>query len=232
MPRENDETHFKVSLFTAFDINGVMRNSKGPPWNNSKEISEQFRRTVSGKIALMGRKTYESLIAHDATNNLFSKKTPVTWHLVLTKDKKYKIREEDFAYRIGSLATIKNVWLQIEKEKHILGKGALPFISEIVVVGGVSLYQEMIDYADTIYAILYHAEFSGDEHFPLFFNAKEWEIISSSDSKEKRAGGQSQYTFVTYRRKTAPKKFLPLLKPSPLPPLPEEPGEKGSPEQK
>lgn len=207
MPRENHKTHFKVSLFTAFDLKGIMRNSEDlPPWNNSHEINEYFRRITHGKIALMGRKTYESLTAHEATNDLFSRKTPVTWNFVITKNQKYKIRDGDFACRIGFLDTLKELWQEIEKNKFVT------FVPEIVVIGGVSLYKEMIDYADTIYAILYHAEFSGDEHFPLFFNTGEWKIDGKFDSIEKGKDGQIRYTFVTYLRKTQPKKFLPLLK--------------------
>lgn len=208
MPRENDKTHFKVSLFTAVDFKGIIRNSEGqPPWNNSEEINGHFRRITYGKMTLMGRKTYESLTANEATNNLFSIQTPVTWNFVLTKDKKYKTRDGDFACRIGFLDTIKEAWPEIEKNKF------MTFVPGIVVIGGVSLYEEMIDYADTIYAILYHAEFSGDEHFPLFFNTGEWKIDGKFDSIEKGKDGQIMYTFVTYLRKTQPKKFLPLPPP-------------------
>ncbi|MBI5005448.1 MAG: dihydrofolate reductase [Candidatus Lloydbacteria bacterium] len=218
---------FGISLFTVFDLKGVMRNEQGPPWNNSKEISEQFRRIVYGKMALMGRKTYESLAAHEITNDFFSKKTPVTLHLVLTKEKKYPIKEEHFAYKIHSLVDIQNIWLEIEKETYIGGGRVLPFKPEIVVIGGVSLYQEMLDYADTIHAILYHSEFSGDEYFPLFFNTREWKMDGVVDSREKRKDGHCLYTFVTYRRIHTVKKQLPLLPfipPSPSPP--KEPREK------
>lgn len=256
------EGAFKITLFTAMDMKGIMRNSQGPPWGDNKKIADELKKAVREKIMLMGRKTYESL-PDDIIKDLSSEKG-AGMTFVITSKPGYKIKKGHSRIAIiHSMATIPEFWwaleekyeqekaaeikkfqevradakqklpglkkdpelaAQLEKEISRIEQRPLPISPEIVVAGGISLYNELLDYATTIYAFLVYEEFKGDEPFPLFANKNEWIITKSADSAEKRADGQCVYTSICYGRRGPPKKFLSFFRPN-LPPL-------GKPEKK
>ncbi|MBI2046073.1 MAG: dihydrofolate reductase [Parcubacteria group bacterium] len=274
-PVSKKDPSFEITLFTAMDQTGRMRNSQEsdrPLWDNNPEIIKELNRIAFRKIILMGRKTYE-LLLHDATKHVFLNDAAIIF--VLTKkrgDELIKKEHTSHVYAINALEGIRNFWWlleeafeekrrqkitacrkvqndwrkkpettgtkensespmsnpkdkelveQLEKTIDSIEQEKIPIQPEIVVLGGVSLYQEMIDYATAIYAFLIHAEFTGEEKFPLFFNEQDWEIKGEMDSKEKDSNGYPLFTSITYRRKAQPEKHLPFFRPD-LPPLPVE----------
>ena len=259
--RTKKEASFGVTLFTVMDFNGIIRNDQGPPWNDTKAITEELKRITKEKITLMGRKTYESF-SHEIMKDLS------LMNFVITNKTGYKLKKEHAGHvkEIRSISMIQNTWWLLEEKfkeqkrllieacrkvqndtkKKIAGvdkkltsseqedkalikqldqtiqhleQELLLIIPEIVVLGGISLYKEMIDYANIICAILVNDEFKGSESFPLFFNPREWDIAKSVDSKEKNTSSGCAYTSVIYRRKNPPPKYLFFFRPD-LPPLP------------
>ena len=130
----------------------------------------------------------------------------------------YRKVQADAKQKIPGLKKDPKLVMQLENEISRIERASLPILPEIVVIGGISLYKEMLDYATSIYAILVFDEFNGNESFPSFFSKNEWEIGKSVDSTKKMANGQCIYTSIIYQRKSAPKKYLPFFRPD-LPPL-------------
>lgn len=132
--------------------------------------------------------------------------------------KKFQEARADAQQKLPGLKKDPELAAQLEKEIFRIEQRSLPISPEIIVVGGISLYNELLDYATTIYAFLVYEEFMGDEPFPLFANKDAWVITKSTDSAEKKADGQCVYTSICYGRKGPPKKFLSFFRPN-LPPL-------------
>jgi dihydrofolate reductase len=71
--------------------------------------------------------------------------------------------------------------------------------NEVFVIGGQSVYEQAVPYADRMYITEVYAEFDGDAFFPEF-DATEWDrvppVISTADQEL-----GFEYCFAEYRRK-------------------------------
>ena len=65
------------------------------------------------------------------------------------------------------------------------------------VIGGASVYEQLLPYCDTAYITKIHAGFPADTHFPNLDQSEEWKVTEESESLEQ--GGIS-YHYVTYSR--------------------------------
>jgi dihydrofolate reductase len=70
---------------------------------------------------------------------------------------------------------------------------------ENFVIGGASIYQQLLPHTDRLYLTWVHKEFEGDVFFPVI-NFKEWEILSKEDIPFDDQLGFA-YSFMVYDRK-------------------------------
>ena len=66
------------------------------------------------------------------------------------------------------------------------------------VIGGASVYEQLLPYCDTAYITKIHAGFPADTYFPDLDKSEEWEVVEESESLEQDG---IAYHYVTYRRK-------------------------------
>lgn len=66
------------------------------------------------------------------------------------------------------------------------------------VIGGASVYEQLLPYCDTAYITKIHAAFPADTYFPDLDKSEEWEVVEESESLEQDG---IAYHYVTYRRK-------------------------------
>ena len=66
------------------------------------------------------------------------------------------------------------------------------------VIGGASVYEQLLPYCDTAYITKIHAAFPADTYFPDLDKSEEWEGVEESESLEQDG---IAYHYVTYRRK-------------------------------
>lgn len=133
-----------------------------------------FKYKTINKVIIMGRKTFESF-----PNRLPLKERQ---NIILTSDIDYKI----------SNAIVLNCLddLYDELKKYDTG--------DIYIIGGESIYKQMIDKCDTAYITKINSEFEADSFFPNLDNDPKWEIINKSP---KRTYINVQYIFYTYKRR-------------------------------
>lgn len=137
------------------------------------EDMRRFRALTTGHTLIMGRKTYESL----PNGALPQRRNIVISHqyLHMTGCEVYHSVEEALSH------------CQDET---------------IFVIGGESIYREMIRYATTLYLTMVDATKKADTFFPSF-STKEWEMTLLETKKEEKQDTIQtlSYTFETWKRK-------------------------------
>ncbi len=145
-----------------------------------------FKEKTSGHIIIMGRKTYDSLPI---------KPLPDRENVVITrkvyKDEYGRYKDEDGV-----------VYTELERVKDVFKfiKERLQYSrNEMFVIGGGSIYKELLPYCDTAYVTKVNYAFENvDTYFPNLENIQEWEIESVSETKEYN---DMKYQFFIYKKK-------------------------------
>lgn len=133
-----------------------------------------FRQETTGKVVVMGRKTLESF-----PNGLPLKNRT---NVVLTSDKNYHVKD---AVIVHSMEELMEELKNYEQE-------------DIYVIGGGSVYKELLPYCNVAHVTKIDFAFEADTHFPDLDADPEWEITASSDEQ---TYFDLEYTFVKYERK-------------------------------
>ena len=133
-----------------------------------------FRYKTINKVIIMGRKTFES----------FPNRLPLKERLniILTSDVNYKISNTIV------LNCLDDLYDELKKYDT----------EDIYIIGGESIYKQMIDKCNTAYITKINSEFEADSFLPNLDNDPKWEIINKS---EKRTYADIQYIFYTYKRR-------------------------------
>jgi dihydrofolate reductase len=131
----------KISIIAAVSSNGVIGTNNTIPWH-VKEDMTRFKELTTGKVIIMGRKTYESLPKGALPNRA---------NVVITSTKHQ-----------SELPNC-HVFSTIESAMEYLAG-----VTEVFIIGGASLYEKFLPIADTMYLTEVHENFAGDVTFPKF----------------------------------------------------------------
>lgn len=130
-----------------------------------------FREKTTGNVVIMGRKTLESFPEGKPLKN--------RTNIVITSDKSYKVDGAIVVHSIEeALRKIKNIPIE-----------------NVFVIGGSSIYRQMISLCDTIYVTKISRTFEADTYFPNLDEMDEWRITSES---EEMKYDNMRYKFTTY----------------------------------
>ncbi|MFP3153468.1 dihydrofolate reductase [Lachnospiraceae bacterium ZAX-1] len=118
-----------------------------------------FRQTTTGKVVVMGRKTLESfpngLPLKDRTN------------IVLTQNTNYKVKDALLVYSMEELlAKLRNYRSE-----------------DIYVIGGESIYRQMVNLCDVAHITKINYAYDGDSYFPNLDEKKEWNITIDGEEQ-------------------------------------------------
>lgn len=173
-----------ISAIVCADKNWGI-GSKGDLLIKIPEDMKFFKEKTNGHTVIMGRKTYDSLPI---------KPLPNRENVVITrkvyKDEYGRYKDED-GIVYTELEQVKNVFKFIQKYPQ-------DSCNEMFVIGGGSIYKELLPYCDTVYVTKVDYAFENvDTYFPNLENILEWEIESISEVKKHN---NIKYQFYTYRR--------------------------------
>lgn len=133
-----------------------------------------FREETVGKVVVMGRKTFESLPQGlplvERTN------------IVLTTSEDFK---HDNVYVCHSVDEVLNKVKEYPTD-------------DVYVIGGASVYEQMLPYCDTIHLTKIDYTYDADTYFPDIFKDGVWQETARSDE---RTYFDICYEFVRYQRK-------------------------------
>lgn len=140
-----------ISYVVAMDNNNVIGKDNTLPWYLPNDLKKFKEITNSGtKTMIMGRKTFESL----------PKILPDRHHIVLTKDKNYKVNDS----RVTVVNSIEELTPLIEDYK------------EYFVIGGGEIFSLLFPFTEKMYLTKVDGDFKGDTYFPQY-NEKEWKVV-------------------------------------------------------
>ena len=161
-----------ISLIWAMADDRVIGIENRLPWKLPADM-KWFRLHTLGKPIVMGRKTFESF---------GGKPLPQRTNIVITKDK---------SYQVEGIVVVHSI------EDALKAAGS---VDEVMIIGGMSFYKQMLPQADTLYMTLIHESFEGDAWFPEF-DMSEWQEASREDHQPDEKNAHA-YSFVTMQRKT------------------------------
>ncbi|MFP4698451.1 MAG: dihydrofolate reductase [Eubacteriales bacterium] len=134
---------------------------------------KHFKEKTKGKTVVMGRKTLFTFPNQ--------KPLPKRNNIILTTDNNFQCKGATIYYSIEELMNELKEYSQ----------------DDIFVIGGESVYKQMLKYCDTAYVTKIHQFFRADTFFPNLDKAKEWKLIEESEEQQYR---DIKYTFCEYTR--------------------------------
>lgn len=164
-----------ISLIWAMAENHVIGIENRLPWKLPADM-KWFRENTMGKPIIMGRLTFESFGA---------KPLPGRRNIIISRDPNYGAARTE-----GDI----EVYTSIESALN-----ALQDTEEVMIIGGMSLYEQTLPLSNRLYMTLVHADVKGDAWFPNF-NALDWEQVSRTDHDADEKNSYP-YSFVIFERR-------------------------------
>ena len=135
-----------LSIIAAVSNNNVIGKDNSLIWHLPDDL-KRFKDITTGKTIIMGRKTFESLPFV----------LPNRHHIVLTRDKSYKVSDE----RVTVIHNVDDIKPYIDDNK------------EHFIIGGGEVYSLLLPYAKKLYLTKIVANFEGDTYFPNY-DVNQW----------------------------------------------------------
>ena len=133
-----------------------------------------FKEKTMGKIVIMGKNTLESFPGSKPLKN--------RTNIVLALETDYKVDGATVVYTLDDFIK--------EAEKYPS--------EDVFVIGGGSIYRQMLPYCDTCYITYIDHEFEADTFIPNLDEMEEWYIADESDTYNYEG---MNYSFRTYKKK-------------------------------
>lgn len=164
-----------ITLIAMTDMNGGIGDENNQLLFNLPKDMKHFKSITSGKIVVMGRKTWDSL-----------PKKP------LEKRKNY-ILSRDVGFNPVGAKVIDSIDEVVE-----LGK-----IHDVFVIGGGDVFKQLMPHADRLIMTHVHVVDGRARVFFPDFNHEDWKIVQGTMQKhEADNSNEHSFTFATYIRKT------------------------------
>lgn len=162
-----------MNLIVAVDRNWAIGN-KGKLLISIPEDMKFFRESTTGNIVVMGKHTLKSF-----PNGLPLKNRV---NIVLTTDRDFTAKDAVIVHDMEeALAEIK----KYDTER-------------VYVIGGSSVYEQMLSYCDTAYVTYIDYSYEADRYFPNLDESEEWVLTEESEEK---TYFDVEYYFRKYERK-------------------------------
>ena len=133
----------KISIIVALDKNKGIGIKNKIPWNIPADM-KHFKKITKGHAVIMGQATFESILDY------IGKPLPDRTNIVLTLDKSFHHDDCVICYSIPEA---------LEKAKEFEK-------DEAFIIGGASIYKQMIQYSNKLYLTVVDGDFDVDTYFP------------------------------------------------------------------
>lgn len=162
-----------MNVIVAVDNNWAIGN-KGDLLIRIPNDHKHFREETTGKVVVLGRKTLET----------FPQGLPLKnrTNIILSRDKNFAVKDAIVVHSIEEL---------LEELKKYNDE-------DIYIIGGDSIYNQMLPYCDVAHVTKIDHEYEADAYFPNLDKDEEWEITADSDEQ---TYFDIAYEFLKYERK-------------------------------
>lgn len=127
-----------IALIAAVDRNNGIGLNGGLPWHLPDDL-RHFKDVTSGRILVMGRKTFESLPGI----------LPDRFHIVLTRNRNFRYEHKQVSVQHDS-----KLIMELAK------------FTDLFVIGGAEIFREFLPDAERIYLTVLEQDFKADVFFP------------------------------------------------------------------
>ncbi len=161
-----------ISIIVAIAENLAIGKNNDLLWHIPGDM-KYFKRITSGHPVIMGKRTYDSLPRRPLPNRR---------NIVITDVQGEIINGCEMAYSINDAIAL------CDKTE------------ENFIIGGGSVYKQLLPFTDRLYLTRVHKSFEGDVFFPKL-DLAQWELISKEDHGP---DGENDfaYSYEVYNRKT------------------------------
>ena len=162
-----------MNIIVAVDSNWGIGN-RGELLVSIPKDHKTFRQETTGKVVVLGRKTLDT----------FPQKQPLPnrTNIILSHDKNYQVKGATVMHSIEEL---------LEELKKYPSK-------DVYIIGGESIYKQMLPYCDTAHVTQIDHEYQADAFFPNLDEDPEWEMTAEG---EEETYFDLEYRFVRYERR-------------------------------
>lgn len=161
-----------MNLIVAVDKNWAIGNENKLLVSIPQDM-KFFRETTMGKVVVMGRKTLESFPGGQP----LKKRT----NIVLTRDKNYQVKDAIVVHTVDELLQ------ELKKYDE----------EEIYVIGGESIYRQMLPYCKVAHVTKINHAYEADTYFLNLDEKDEWVVTGVSDEQ---TYFNLEYEFVRYEK--------------------------------
>ncbi len=154
-----------ISMIFAMDPTGLIGKNNDLPWNYPEDL-QYFKYITLNKTVLMGVTTFESIVSR--------------LHKPLPNRKSIVASLNEFSYP------------GVEVINDLVGFLEKPHQEEIFVIGGKTIYEIALPYADRLYITHIKKVYEGDTYLDL--DLSDFELVKSDDNEE--------LNFSVYERKS------------------------------
>ncbi|HEY9052549.1 MAG TPA: type 3 dihydrofolate reductase [Gammaproteobacteria bacterium] len=158
-----------ISLIAAMDKNRLIGKENGLPWHLPADF-KHFKQVTMGKPIIMGRKTFESI----------GKPLPGRKNIVISRK----------GFSADGVIVVDSIEQALQEVKNA---------EEVMIIGGASFYEQMINKAVRMYLTHVDAECEGDAWFPEF-DINDWSVVSEEVHKADEKNNYN-FTIKVYQRK-------------------------------
>lgn len=162
-----------MNLIVAVDNNWAIGN-KDRLLVSIPNDHKHFREETTGKVVVLGRKTLQTFPQGQPLKN--------RTNIILSGDRSYQAGDAIVAHSIEELLE--------ELKKYDT--------EDVYIIGGESVYRQMLPYCDTAHVTKIDREYEADTYFPNLDEDPAWEITADSDEQ---TYFDIAYTFLRYERK-------------------------------
>ena len=162
-----------MNIIVAVDRNWGIGN-RGELLVSIPKDQKMFRQETTGKVVVMGRKTLDT----------FPQKQPLPnrTNIILTHDTNYQVKGATVVNSVEELLA--------ELKKYPS--------EDVYIIGGESIYQQMLPYCDTAHVTQIDHEYQADAFFPNLGEDPAWEMTAEG---EEETYFDLEYRFFRYNRK-------------------------------
>ncbi len=160
-----------LSTIVAIAKNNVIGKDNKLIWHLPEDL-KRFKNITTGKVIIMGRKTFESL----------GRILPNRKHVILCNDMEMNIEDEN----VEILDSIEKLDKYINSEE------------ECFVIGGATIYKLLMPYVEKLYITKINEEFEGDVYFPEI-DEKIWKEVAR-EKGIKNDENPYDYEYITYEK--------------------------------
>lgn len=165
-----------LAIIAAVDEDNVIGLGNTLPWDLPADM-KHFRKKTEGHIVIMGRNTFDSIMAKRGGP------LPNRRNVVISRKGDLYDGEYDV---VSSLDEAIELAERAEEQ-------------EAFIIGGAQIYAAAMDIANRIYLTRIHHRFEGDAFFPEI-SESEWTVISEERHEQDQAN-LWPYTFFVYERR-------------------------------